>query len=171
MKTKRKQRTATTAAVRGTTGKQRYSALLAYDEPVYGTLDFEAANDAAAARQGRRILDQWDTRTTHVCFETEHEGADQYRIVYLKNRDTKEIVAEDIHLNPPRPKVLIHVHGGVATYSVAGGDVDVALVDVDNIDAGDPPVELDQSWRALIERSFAEECSQYVRFVKVKRRS
>lgn len=41
-----------------------------------------------------------------------------------------------------KPKVLIHVSGGIAEY-VCLGDVDVEVVDEDNIDAGDPPVQLD----------------------------
>jgi hypothetical protein len=44
-----------------------------------------------------------------------------------------------------KPKVLIMVHGGVAEY-LCMGDVDVVLVDEDNIDAGDPRVELDPEW-------------------------
>lgn len=44
-----------------------------------------------------------------------------------------------------KSKVLILVHGGVAEY-LCIGDVEVQVVDEDNIDAGDPRVELDPEW-------------------------
>lgn len=166
METKKRQRVARKAATPGAKAKQRYIALLAYDVPVYGTIEFTAQNDAMAARRARRILNQWDTLTSGVCFEIEHDGADTHRIVHVKNANTKEAVAEDICLGAPCPKVLIHVRGGVATYSVADGRVEVALVDEDNINAGDPPVELEDSWRPLTEGRFLDERSKYVRFVK-----
>lgn len=59
------------------------------------------------------------------------------------------------------PKVLIHVCGGVADYAVFG-DVEIAYVDEDNIDAGDPPVELDSTWRPVLEGRFNIPTSKYV---------
>ena len=47
-----------------------------------------------------------------------------------------------------KPKVLIHVVGGVAHWS-STGDVDVVVVDEDNIRAGDPPVQLNRDWEEL----------------------
>lgn len=41
-----------------------------------------------------------------------------------------------------KPKVLIHVGRGIADYVYLG---DIEIVDEDNIDAGDPPVEFDPS--------------------------
>ena len=52
-----------------------------------------------------------------------------------------------------KPKVLIHVVGGVA-YWTSSGDVDVIVVDEDNIRAGDPPVQLTREWVALARSSF-----------------
>lgn len=49
------------------------------------------------------------------------------------------------------------------------GTVAVALIDIDNIDAGDPPVELDESWRELTKSLFSEDEARYVRFVKRKK--
>ena len=40
-----------------------------------------------------------------------------------------------------KPKLLIHVVGGIA-YWTADSGVDVVLVDADNIKAGDPPVPI-----------------------------
>jgi hypothetical protein len=51
-----------------------------------------------------------------------------------------------------KPKVLIHVSGGIADWS-AMGDVDVVVVDEDNIKAGDPPVELSLDWRPFVSQS------------------
>ena len=62
-----------------------------------------------------------------------------------------------------KPKVLIHVVGGVA-YWTSTGDVDVIVVDEDNIRAGDPPVQLTREWVALARQSFE---SSDVRFVCV----
>lgn len=64
-----------------------------------------------------------------------------------------------------KPKVLIHVSGGIADY-VYLGDVDVEIVDEDNIDAGDPPVEFDSSWEPLLKDTFALPHSKYVRIVE-----
>lgn len=64
-----------------------------------------------------------------------------------------------------KPKVLIHVNGGIADY-VCLGDVDVEVVDEDNIDAGDPPVEFDASWEPLLKDTFALPYSKYVRIVE-----
>ena len=52
-----------------------------------------------------------------------------------------------------KPKVLIHVIGGVA-YWAAVGDVDVELVDEDNIKMGDDPVQLNQDWKELVHSHF-----------------
>ena len=52
-----------------------------------------------------------------------------------------------------KPKVLIHVVGGVA-YWTSSGDVDVIVVDEDNIRAGDPPVQLTREWEALARSTF-----------------
>ena len=52
-----------------------------------------------------------------------------------------------------KPKVLIHVVGGVA-YWTSSGDVDVIVVDEDNIRVGDPPVQLTREWQALARSSF-----------------
>ena len=52
-----------------------------------------------------------------------------------------------------KPKVLIHVVGGVA-YWTSSGDVDVIVVDEDNIRGGDPPVHLTREWQALARSSF-----------------
>lgn len=47
-----------------------------------------------------------------------------------------------------KPKVLIHVVGGVA-YWTASGEVDVVLVDEDNIRAGDTLLRLTPDWSEL----------------------
>lgn len=52
-----------------------------------------------------------------------------------------------------KPKVLIHVIGGVACWS-AVGDVDVELVDEDNIKMGDKPVQLGRDWQELVHAHF-----------------
>lgn len=52
-----------------------------------------------------------------------------------------------------KPKVLIHVVGGVA-YWTSSGDVDVIIVDEDDIRAGDPPVQLTREWKALARSGF-----------------
>ena len=52
-----------------------------------------------------------------------------------------------------KPKVLIHVVGGVA-YWTSSGDVDVIVVDEDNIRAGDPPLQLTREWEAQARSSF-----------------
>ena len=64
-----------------------------------------------------------------------------------------------------KPKVLIHVCGGIADY-VCLGDVEVEVVDEDNIDAGDPPVEFDPSWEPLLKDMFTLPHSKYVRIVE-----
>ena len=60
-----------------------------------------------------------------------------------------------------KPKVLILVHGGVAEY-LCIGDVDVQIVDEDNIDAGDPRVELDPEWEPYLKGVFNLPYSKYV---------
>ena len=60
-----------------------------------------------------------------------------------------------------RPKVLILVSGGVADY-LCIGDVDVQIVDEDNIDAGDPRVELDPEWAPYLKGVFNLPHSKYV---------
>lgn len=60
-----------------------------------------------------------------------------------------------------KPKVLILVHGGVAEY-LCMGDVDVQVVDEDNIDAGDPRVELDPEWAPYLSGVFNLPYSKYV---------
>jgi DNA-binding XRE family transcriptional regulator len=50
-----------------------------------------------------------------------------------------------------RPRVLIIVSRGVASW-LCLGDVDVELVDEDNIDAGDPRVELGSEFRPARKR-------------------
>ena len=61
-----------------------------------------------------------------------------------------------------KPKVLIHVIGGVAHWS-STGDVDVMVVDEDNIRAGDPPVQLGRDWEALARSSLDLSCERFVR--------
>jgi hypothetical protein len=60
-----------------------------------------------------------------------------------------------------KPKVLIMVHGGVAEY-LCMGDVEVVLVDEDNIDAGDPRVELDPEWVPYMKGVYDLPHSKYV---------
>jgi hypothetical protein len=147
----------------------KYKMLLGYDVPFYGMIEFTAQSDASAARKARRMLDDWDRYLGDVVFAAEHGGADQHRVVNVHNVATQETIAEDLHLyTPPCPKVLIHVHKGVAEYCISGGSVDVVLVDEDNIDAGDPPVDLDESWRELTKDCFSEVESKYVRYVTRK---
>jgi hypothetical protein len=62
-------------------------------------------------------------------------------------------------------KVLVVISGGVGDY-VAQGNVEVVLVDQDNIDAGDPRVVLDESWRPLTLGVFDQAESKYVTFDK-----
>lgn len=148
--------------------EEKYSMLLAYDVPCYGSVEFTSKSDASALRKAKRMLADWDNRLADVSFMEEQEGADLYRIVSLIHLPTKRTVAEDLYMAPqPCPKVMIHVCGGVAEYYVQGV-VEVALIDTDNIDAGDPPVELDESWRELAQGLFLQECANYVRFVKRK---
>lgn len=61
-----------------------------------------------------------------------------------------------------KPKVLIHVVGGVAHWS-STGDVDVVVVDEDNIRAGDPPVQLGRDWEALARGSLDLSDERFVR--------
>lgn len=63
-----------------------------------------------------------------------------------------------------KPKVLIHVVGGIAYWS-SDGNVEVAVVDEDNIKAGDAPVHLSPDWEALARRSFDLASGQFV-FIK-----
>jgi hypothetical protein len=53
------------------------------------------------------------------------------------------------------------VHKGVAEY-LCIGDVGVQIVDEDNIDAGDPPVELDPVWAPYLEGAYNLPYSKYV---------
>ena len=66
-----------------------------------------------------------------------------------------------------KPKVLIHVVGGVAHWS-STGDVDVVLVDEDNIRAGDPPVQLNRDWEALARSSLDLSDARFVRIHESK---
>ena len=61
-----------------------------------------------------------------------------------------------------KPKVLIHVIGGVAHWS-STGDVDVVVVDEDNIRAGDAPVQLSHDWEALVRSSLDVSDARFVR--------
>ena len=61
-----------------------------------------------------------------------------------------------------KPKVLIHVVGGVAHWS-STGDVDVVVVDEDNIRAGDAPVQLSHDWGALVRSSLDVSDARFVR--------
>ena len=150
-------------------GIGQYSMFLAYDVPCYGSIEFRSKSDAAAVRKAKAMLADWDKHLGDVPFMDEQGGADMHRIVHVTNLATQCAVVEDIYLDEtPCPKVLIHVHGGVATYEIAGGAVDCVIIDEDNIDAGDPPVELDESWRELTKGRFLQEESKYVRFVKRK---
>ena len=60
-----------------------------------------------------------------------------------------------------KPKVLIHVVGGVAHWS-STGDVDVVVVDEDNIKAGDPPVHLSRDWEELARGSLDTSDTRFV---------
>lgn len=60
-----------------------------------------------------------------------------------------------------KPKVLILVSGGVADY-LCIGDVEIQIVDEDNIDAGDPRVELDPEWEPYLKGVFNLPHSKYV---------
>lgn len=57
--------------------------------------------------------------------------------------DKVSIETITVFTDPPRPKVIIQVTGGVADY-VTEGDVDVELIDHDDANDGDPEAEL---WR------------------------
>ncbi len=61
-----------------------------------------------------------------------------------------------------KPKVLIHVVGGIAYWS-SEGDVDVVVVDEDNIKAGDSPVQLSREWGPLARSSFDIAFRRFVR--------
>lgn len=61
-----------------------------------------------------------------------------------------------------KPKVLIHVVGGVAYWS-SEGDVDVVVVDEDNIKAGDSPVQLTREWESLARSTFDISDQRFVR--------
>ena len=61
-----------------------------------------------------------------------------------------------------KPKVLIHIVDGVAYWS-STGDVDVAVVDEDNIRAGDPPVQLGRDWEARARGSLDLSDERFVR--------
>ena len=149
-------------------GIGQYSMLLAYDVPCYGSIEFRSKSDAAAVRKAKAMLADWDKHLAGVSFMDEQQGADQHRIVSLTHMPTRRTVAEDLYMAPqPRPRVMIHVCGGVADYYVDGA-VDVVLINEDNIDAGDPPVELDESWQELTKGCFSEVESKYVRYVTRK---
>ena len=60
-----------------------------------------------------------------------------------------------------KPKVLIHVVGGIAYWS-SNGNVDVAVVDEDNIKAGDAPVQLSPDCEALLRNSIDLTSGQFV---------
>lgn len=61
-----------------------------------------------------------------------------------------------------KPKVLIHVVGGVAHWS-STGDVKVVVVDEDNIRAGAPPVQLGRDWEARARGSLDLSDERFVR--------
>ena len=61
-----------------------------------------------------------------------------------------------------KPKVLIHVVGGIA-YWTANGDVDVVVVDEDNIKAVDSPVQLSREWETLARSSIDITDRRFVR--------
>ncbi len=61
-----------------------------------------------------------------------------------------------------KPKVLIHVVGGIAHWTTSG-DVDVVVVDEDNIRAGDAPVQLSHDWEALARNDFDLSDERFVR--------
>ena len=61
-----------------------------------------------------------------------------------------------------KPKVLIHVVGGVAYWS-SEGDVEVVVVDEDNIKAGDSPVQLTREWEPLARSTFDISDQRFVR--------
>ena len=63
-----------------------------------------------------------------------------------------------------KPKVLIHVVGGIA-YWTSTGEVEVAIVDEDNIKAGDAPVQLSSDWKALASSSFDLASERFVRII------
>lgn len=67
----------------------------------------------------------------------------------------------DKEMPVPKPKVLIIVSRGVASY-LCIGDVDVEIVDEDNIDAGDPRVELEPEWGPHLDGVFKLPHSKYV---------
>jgi hypothetical protein len=143
---------------------RRYRMLIAHDIPCYGEIEFTAESDEVAARVAERMLDNWDKELGPVELKPEWEGATEHRAVYVRNEESKELVVEDLYcVKPQTPKVLISVHKGVGDY-VTQGDVDVILVDEDNIDAGDPSVLLDESWRQLVRGVYDESSSRYVKF-------
>ena len=97
-------------------GIGQYSMFLAYDVPCYGSIEFRSKSDAAAVRKAKAMLADWDKHLGDVPFMDEQGGADMHRIVHVTNLATQCAVVEDIYLDEtPCPKVLIHVHGGVAT--------------------------------------------------------
>lgn len=59
-----------------------------------------------------------------------------------------------------KPKVLIHVVGGIAYWS-STDDVEVICVDEDNINAGDPKVEFSRDWKPLLTEHFDLHNSKY----------
>ncbi|MCA2997648.1 MAG: hypothetical protein ING75_03500 [Rhodocyclaceae bacterium] len=63
-----------------------------------------------------------------------------------------------------KPKVLIHVVGGIAYWTVEGG-VDVVLVDEDNIKAGDAPVPITHEWTSLAATALGDEVPRLCKFV------
>lgn len=64
-----------------------------------------------------------------------------------------------------KPKVFIHVVGGVAHWT-STGNVDVVVVDEDNIRAGDEPVCLGKDWEAIARRSVDLSNERFVRIAK-----
>ena len=68
-----------------------------------------------------------------------------------------------------KPKVLIHVVGGVAHWS-STGDVDVVVFDEDNIRAGDPPVQLSHDWEALVRRIKGKNQRGQARYISQSRK-
>lgn len=63
--------------------------------------------------------------------------------------------------NMAKARVLIRVCGGVAEFSTLG-NVEVALIDEDNIDAGDAAVVLEEEWKPLVDCRFDNRNKRYV---------
>ncbi len=62
-----------------------------------------------------------------------------------------------------KPKVLIHVVGGIAYWS-STADVDVIVVDEDNIKAGDDLVSLTTAWQPVVEQALGQHAAKLIRY-------